>query len=60
MSIYDSQIREAVKRYWQTRDAQVNNQVARGVSDQGARSAVTGGKQMEGLDASGVCQRTPF
>jgi hypothetical protein len=49
MSIYDSQIREAVRLYWRTRDAQVNNQVARGISDQGARSAMTGGKQMDGF-----------
>ena len=49
MSSYNSKIREAVRRYWQTRDAQVNDQVARGISDQGARSAVTGGKQLDGF-----------
>lgn len=37
---------DAVKFFWATRDSQSKAQVGRGVSDQGTRSSVTGGKQM--------------
>ncbi|MGC9515288.1 PaeR7I family type II restriction endonuclease, partial [Methanocrinis sp.] len=39
----------AVRRFWQIRDQQIENQLRRGGSDQGTRSAVTGGKQMDGF-----------
>lgn len=40
---------EAVKLFWQTRDQQTERQSTAGRSDQGARSAVTGGAQMDGF-----------
>jgi hypothetical protein len=42
-------IRVAVAHYWAVRKGQASDQAERGVSDQGARSAVTGGKQMDGF-----------
>jgi hypothetical protein len=41
--------REAVKSYWQTRFKQLQKQREAGGSDQGFRSAVTGGAQMDGF-----------
>lgn len=41
--------REAVRFYWQTRAKQLQKQRDAGVSDQGLRSAVTGGAQMDGF-----------
>ena len=38
-----------MKTFWQIRDRQIKDQERRGGSDQGARSAVTGGKQMDGF-----------
>ncbi len=40
---------EAVAHYWQTRGAQRKKQEAGGKADQGLRSAVTGGAQMDGF-----------
>jgi hypothetical protein len=40
---------EAVKFYWQTRSKQLQKQRDAGGSDQGSRSAVTGGAQMDGF-----------
>lgn len=40
---------EAVREFWETRERQAAFQRTRGVSDQGARGAVTGGKQMAGF-----------
>ncbi len=40
---------DAVREFWQTRERQASSQVARGTADQGARSAVTGGQQMNGF-----------
>ena len=42
-----NQVREAVAFYWTTRSSQARNQQDRGISDQGARGAVTGGAQMD-------------
>ncbi|HTX22683.1 MAG TPA: PaeR7I family type II restriction endonuclease [Candidatus Aquilonibacter sp.] len=42
-------VREAVKFYWQTRSKQLQKQRDAGGSDQGLRSAVTGGAQMDGF-----------
>jgi len=41
--------REAVRFYWQTRTQQLEKQRQAGGSDQGLRSAVTGGAQMDGF-----------
>ena len=40
---------EAVRFYWQTRSQQLEKQRKAGGSDQGSRSAVTGGAQMDGF-----------
>jgi hypothetical protein len=40
-------VREAVRFYWQTRTSQLEKQVGSGTKDQGLRSAVTGGAQMD-------------
>jgi hypothetical protein len=45
----ESGLAKAVRHFWNTRSAQANKQQATGVSDQGARGAVTGGKQMDGF-----------
>jgi hypothetical protein len=42
-------VREAVRFYWQTRTKQLQKQAGTGAKDQGARSAVTGGAQMDGF-----------
>lgn len=41
--------RDAVRFYWQTRSQQLEKQRKAGGSDQGSRSAVTGGAQMDGF-----------
>jgi len=43
----DDRTAEAVTHYWQTRAAQRRKQEAGGKADQGLRSAVTGGAQMD-------------
>ena len=40
---------QAIAHYWQTRERQSRKQSTSGRSDQGARSAVTGGAQMDGF-----------
>jgi hypothetical protein len=40
---------QAVRRFWATRQRQAARQADRGARDQGARSAVTGGAQMDGF-----------
>jgi hypothetical protein len=40
---------KAVAHYWQTRAVQRKKQEAGGKADQGLRSAVTGGAQMDGF-----------
>ena len=49
MKDLDRRVREAIRHYWYTRSDQAKDQARRGQSDQGARSAVTGGKQMDGF-----------
>ncbi|OPY16406.1 MAG: Type-2 restriction enzyme PaeR7I [Syntrophus sp. PtaB.Bin075] len=44
-----SQTRDAVAHYWRTRTAQRRKQEETGKADQGLRSAVTGGAQMDGF-----------
>ncbi len=44
-----SGINQAVRHFWETRFDQAQKQRASGRSDQGARGAVTGGKQMDGF-----------
>ena len=43
----DRRVAEAVSFYWRSRQAQADKQREGGRSDQGARAAVTGGKQMD-------------
>lgn len=43
----DRRVADAVSCYWRSREAQANKQRDRGGSDQGARAAVTGGRQMD-------------
>lgn len=40
---------DSVREFWRTRERQADAQRQRGQSDQGSRSAVTGGKQMDGF-----------
>lgn len=47
--IPDDVFREAVQGFWHTRIAQAQAQVLAGKVDRGNRSAVTGGKQMDGF-----------
>jgi hypothetical protein len=42
-------LKRAIAFYWQTREIQRKKQKDQGSSDQGARSAVTGGAQMDGI-----------
>ena len=44
-----SRVSQAVAHYWLTRENQLYKQKALGRTDQGARSAVTGGAQMDGF-----------
>ena len=45
----DMQIRRAIERFWNTRLDQLKRQLSSGGHDQGNRSAVTGGKQLDGF-----------
>ncbi len=45
----ENRLSEAVKIYWKTRRQQSRRQSTSGKTDQGARSAVTGGAQMDGF-----------
>lgn len=45
----NDKVKEAVKFFWTTRIKQAEQQATSGKTDQGARSAVTGGKQMDGF-----------
>jgi len=49
LSALPTYVREAVKFYWQTRTKQGDKQKSLGGKDQGLRSAVTGGAQMDGF-----------
>src|ERR1017187_8001025 len=42
-------VHDAVRFYWQTRTKQLEKQAGSGAKDQGLRSAVTGGAQMDGF-----------
>lgn len=46
---FDHRLRSAVRHFWRVRAAQTKRQAETGVRDAGARSAVTGGKQMDGF-----------
>jgi hypothetical protein len=46
---YEDVLRHAVIQFWRVRKRQSRSQARRKVSDTGARSAVTGGKQMDGF-----------
>lgn len=45
----DDQVREAVKRFWSTRENATRSQQLRGSLDQGQRSATTSGKNLDGF-----------
>jgi len=47
--ILEQKVADAVKYFWTTRDWQAQKQSVSGRIDQGARGAVTGGKQMDGF-----------
>ena len=47
----DKYVRTAVSFYWKTRDKQASAQLTKEVKDTGLRTAVTGGKQMDGFVA---------
>ncbi len=47
----ESHLAEAIRHFWMTREQQARKQGASGQRDQGARSAVTGGAQMDGFIA---------
>jgi len=49
LSNLDERLSKAISFYWKTRENQKLKQKVLGVSDQGARSAVTGGAQMNGI-----------
>ena len=44
-----SETSKAIGEFWKTRQSAIEKQVASGVSDQGERGAVTGGKNMDGF-----------
>jgi hypothetical protein len=44
-----NRLKKAVSFYWETREQQQKKQLSSGTKDQGARSAVTGGAQMDGF-----------
>lgn len=47
---WEERIREAVQHFWRTREAQANRQGQKsGLKDAGRRTAVTGGKQLDGF-----------
>lgn len=46
---YKTQIENAVKLFWQTRTKQMLDQSGKTIQDAGNRSAVTGGKQLDGF-----------
>jgi hypothetical protein len=47
---FDKKLRRAIRHFWATRKSQAINQgSAKGVRDAGARTAVTGGRQMDGF-----------
>ena len=48
---YDRKAREAVMAFWGNRDKARQKQIEAGVSDQGERAGVTGGKNMDGFTA---------
>lgn len=53
MKPLDKKLGDAVAHFWKTRKAQANKQgSAEGSKDKGSRSAVTGGKQMDGFIAA--------
>jgi hypothetical protein len=48
---YDRKTREAVKAFWGSREKAKQKQKAKGIVDQGERTGVTGGKNMDGFIA---------
>jgi hypothetical protein len=48
---YERQAREAVMAFWGNREAARQKQIEAGITDQGERAGVTGGKNMDGFTA---------
>jgi len=48
---YEIKARDAIKAFWQTRDAARQKQKSSGKADQGERAGVTGGKNMDGFSS---------
>jgi hypothetical protein len=46
---YEQRFAAAVREFWSTRDRQAADQLLRGVSDTGSRSAVTGGQHLDAI-----------
>src|SRR3990172_13230491 len=51
-NIPDHVFRDAVRHFWKVRSQQGVSQTQRGTSDQGNRSNVTGGRQLDGFHAT--------
>lgn len=56
--VTDKEFQQAVQAYWDSRGAQQAKQIAKGMTDAGLRSAVTGGGQMAALEALTVREIT--
>jgi len=55
----DDKTAKAIAHYWKTRATQRQKQETGGKADQGLRSAVTGGAQMDGIPRASIpCQPT--
>ena len=50
LSDFDKLSKEAVRKFWITRELAANKQKTKGVKDTGLRSEVTGGKNMDGFE----------
>ena len=49
ISKFEKYTHDAIKHFWQSREIATQNQEFRGISDQGNRSSVTAGKNMDGF-----------
>jgi hypothetical protein len=51
LNSFEKMMPDAVKHFWKSRDDAVKNQKSRGIADQGNRSSVTAGKNLDGFIA---------
>ncbi len=49
ISNFEKLANDAIKHFWESRQIATQNQELRGISDQGNRSSVTAGKNMDGF-----------